>query len=211
MDDPLRDVNTYFSTKVTEHGATFKGVDYGNAERQALCFDQLMKLHRDPAQPLSLVDYGCGYGALIPYLHERQYQVTAYSGFDISHEMIAQAAALYGQQPNTRFTADKRELAPADYVIAGGIFNVRMSADDATWQQVILTTLHELWALARRGMAFNILTKYSDADKMRDYLYYADPCFLFDYCKTHFAKDVALLHDYGVYEFTMLVRRPPAG
>jgi hypothetical protein len=121
--------------------------------------------------------------------------------------MIKQAEGLYGQLPNTTFTAHKDNLQPAEYVIAGGIFNVRMKADDETWKQVILTTLHELWGLATKGMAFNILTSYSDADKMRDYLYYADPCFMFDYCKRNFSKEVALLHDYGVYEFTILVRR----
>ena len=42
---------------------------------------------------------------------------------------------------------------------------------------------------------------------MRPDLYYADPCFLFDYCKTHFSKDVAILHDYGMYDFTLIVRK----
>ena len=206
-DDPLKDVNAYFSNKVVEHGATFKGVDYGNPDRQALCFDQLLKLHREPSLAFSLLDYGCGYGALIPYLQQRAYKLTSYVGFDISEDMIKQADGLYGQLPNTTFTAQKDGLQPADYVIAGGIFNVRMKVDDETWKQLILTTLHELWALAKHGMAFNILTSYSDADKMRDYLYYADPCFMFDYCKRNFSKEVALLHDYGVYEFTMLVRK----
>ena len=42
---------------------------------------------------------------------------------------------------------------------------------------------------------------------MRPYLYYADPLFLFDYCKKKYSKSVALLHDYGLYEFTILVRK----
>ncbi|REM56201.1 class I SAM-dependent methyltransferase, partial [Mycobacterium tuberculosis] len=48
---------------------------------------------------------------------------------------------------------------------------------------------------------------YSDASKMRDDLYYADPCALFDLCKRRYSKSVALLHDYGLYEFTILVRK----
>ena len=43
---------------------------------------------------------------------------------------------------------------------------------------------------------------------IRDSLYYADPMYLFDYCKRHFAKDVALLHDYSLYDFTLIVRKP---
>jgi hypothetical protein len=42
---------------------------------------------------------------------------------------------------------------------------------------------------------------------MRADLYYADPLWLFDYCKRNLSKQVALLHDYGMYDFTILVRR----
>ena len=52
-----------------------------------------------------------------------------------------------------------------------------------------------------------MLTKYSDKEYMRDNLYYADPLFIFDYCKRNFSKQVALLHDYGLYEFTILVKK----
>jgi hypothetical protein len=61
--------------------------------------------------------------------------------------------------------------------------------------------------LSRRGFSSNFLTKYSDEDKMRNDLYYADPLFLFDYCKRKFSRNVALLHDYGLYDFTILVRK----
>jgi hypothetical protein len=58
-----------------------------------------------------------------------------------------------------------------------------------------------------KGFAFNALTKYSDEDKMQDYLFYSDPLYLFDYCKKHFSRNVALLHDYNQYDFTILVRK----
>jgi hypothetical protein len=61
--------------------------------------------------------------------------------------------------------------------------------------------------ISTRGFSFNVLTSYSDEDKKRDYLYYADPLFLFDYCKRHFSRKVALLHDYPIYEFSILVRK----
>ena len=48
---------------------------------------------------------------------------------------------------------------------------------------------------------------YSDPERMRAHLYYADPCRLFDHCKRRYSRHVALLHDYGLYEFTILVRK----
>jgi hypothetical protein len=41
---------------------------------------------------------------------------------------------------------------------------------------------------------------------MRDDLFYADPLALFEHCRTRFSRRVALLHDYPLYEFTLLVR-----
>ena len=67
--------------------------------------------------------------------------------------------------------------------------------------------LNEFHRLSLRGFASNFLTKYSDAGKMRFDLYYADPLFLFDYCKRNFSKNVALLHDYHLYDFTLLIRK----
>jgi hypothetical protein len=32
---------------------------------------------------------------------------------------------------------------------------------------------------------------------------------LFDLCKRRYSKHVALYHDYGLYEFTVVVRREP--
>jgi hypothetical protein len=96
----------------------------------------------------------------------------------------------------------------SDYGIASGIFNVRMGRDNAQWEEYLLATLDTLDRTSRRGFAFNCLTSYSDPDNMRDHLLYADPCRLFDFCKRRYSRQVALLHDYGLYEFTMLVRKP---
>ena len=60
-----------------------------------------------------------------------------------------------------------------------------------------------------KGFAFNCLTSYSDPEKMRADLFYPNPCQVFDHCKTKFSRHVALLHDYGLYEFSILVRKSP--
>ncbi len=64
--------------------------------------------------------------------------------------------------------------------------------------------------LSLQGFAFNALTSYSDPEYMRDDLFYADPSWLFDHCKRTYSSQVALLHDYGLYEFTILVRKNAA-
>ena len=61
--------------------------------------------------------------------------------------------------------------------------------------------------LSTKGFAFNLLTRYSDSELMRPDLYYADPLFLFDYCKNKYSRLVSIIHDYPLYEFTVLVRK----
>jgi hypothetical protein len=51
-----------------------------------------------------------------------------------------------------------------------------------------------------------VLTSESDAGKRRADLFYADPRQVLDYCLGRWPRRVALLHDYGLYEFTVTVR-----
>lgn len=94
-----------------------------------------------------------------------------------------------------------------DYIVASGIFNVRQDTSNEEWLEYILDTIHMFYTNSNKGFAFNCLTKYSDTEHMKDYLFYADPLYLFDYCKKEYSRNVALLHDYDIYDFTILVRR----
>ena len=97
----------------------------------------------------------------------------------------------------------------ADYLLAGAIFNIKLEAGYEEWQTFVASSLERMNALCSKGFSFNMLTKYSDADRMaqRPDLFYGDPLFFFDLCKRNFSRNVALLHDYGLYDFTILVRK----
>lgn len=201
----LEGVGRYYSEKVQEYGATPKGVDWNSLESQALRFEQLLKVV-DPTLAFSVNDYGCGYGGLAGYLADNGYTFL-YRGFDISDRMIAEARNIYVHGDRYQFFSDAALLSAGDYTLASGIFNVKLHTDDAEWERYVLCTLDKMCDLSTRGFAFNVLTKYSDKEYMRPDLYYADPLFLFDYCKSKFSRYVALLHDYPLFEFTILVRK----
>lgn len=198
----LSSVTEYYDEKIRTHGPTARGVDWNSPESQQLRFWQLLKLI-DHGRPFSVNDFGCGYGALVDYL-EALGLFYDYTGFDISEEMIARAKDLY---PDSRFVTESSQLREADYTVASGIFNVKLKTGDDEWKQYMLGVLETINSLSKSGFAFNALTKYSDAEFMRPDLYYADPLFFFDHCKTRFSKYVTLLHDYPLYEFTIVVRK----
>ena len=195
-------IGRYYSGKLAAHGASPRGVDWNSSESQQLRFKQLARICGAEAR-FSLNDIGCGYGALFDHLCGLGKECD-YLGVDISEAMIAKAGALH---PGCRFAVGERAGRVADYSVASGIFSVRLSTGDDAWLAHILRTLDQLDAESGRGFAFNCLTRHSDPDLMREDLYYADPARLLDHCKTRFSRNVALLHDYGLYEFTMLVRK----
>lgn len=204
----LQDVSSYYSEKVLQYGPCPRGVDWNGHESQLLRFQQLVKVISPSQYPVSVNDLGCGYGALVEFLIKNNIECSYY-GYDISSEMISAAREKWGNLVGSGIAVSFQEgdsLSPADYTIASGIFNVKQDVADNQWQPYIIDVLHMMKENSTRGFSFNMLTSYSDLPYIKDYLYYADPCFFFDYCKRNFSRNVALLHDYGLYEFTLIVR-----
>lgn len=201
----IDDVARYYSSRLAEHGETPKGVDWNGEQGQILRFQQLSKIIQDDSS-FTLTDIGCGYGAYLEYLLE-YHPVSGYLGVDVSESMILAARKRHSQQASARFITASEPNSVADYCVASGIFNVRLGHEVDEWVDYFLETLDVLDKGSRRGFSFNCLTSYSDEDKKRSDLYYADPCRVFDICKRKYSGQVALLHDYGLYEFTVLVRK----
>lgn len=202
----LREIADYYGGKLRQHGETAKGVDWNGESSQNARFEELCKLI-DGTGLFSVNDLGCGYGAMKDFLRQRYGDVFSYCGIDISAEMIATAQRRHDGDAHARFVCMAAPDQAADFGVASGIFNVRQQRLDAEWREYIENTLHELDRTSIRGFAFNCLTSYSDEEKKRSHLFYADPLYFFDLCKRRYSRNVALLHDYDLYEFTILVKK----
>ena len=200
-------LNEYFAEKLDAFGATPKGVDYNGPEAQERRFEQLAKVIQ-PQNPFTVIDYGSGYGAMFEFLQKKNWQFEYY-GVDLIEKMVIAGREKFKDFPNAHFTTDEREVPAADYLLAGAIFNIKLETSYEEWQSFTCETLKRMNSLCSTGFSFNMLTKYSDADRMaqRPDLFYGDPLFFFDFCKRNFSRNVALLHDYGLYDFTILVRK----
>ncbi len=201
----LAKVERYYADRLREHGATARGVDWPTEMSQRVRFEQLARILPSD-RPFSVNDVGCGYGGLVEFLDDTELRAD-YLGVDVSPSMIQAARERYASRTSSRFEVGSAPDRIADFAIASGIFNVRLDEAREDWEDYVFASLDALDGCARSGFAFNCLTSYSDPERMREDLYYADPCSLFDRCKRRYARNVALLHDYGLYEFTILVRK----
>jgi SAM-dependent methyltransferase len=198
----------YYLPKIKEFGATYKAVDWNSEKAQELSFEQLIKIISPEdviSGKYSLLDYGCGYGALLDFLISKN-MPCEYFGYDVMRPMIDLAKETH-KEKKAVWLSEFPEEAQFDYVLASGVFTLKMKQDVSVFKTYVQQRLKEINKISKKGFAFNCLTSYSDKEFMKDYLYYPSPLETFDFCKKNFSSKVALLHDYPKYEFTILVRK----
>lgn len=202
----LIEIKAFNEAQFLEHGTSPQGVGWNSVEAQLIRFDQVLKVvQRRSDEIVSINDIGCGYGALLDHLLTRGHNFN-YRGYDVSERTLMQAKRLYPESIGQVFQSFL-SLTPADYTVASGLFGLKFSYSVEQWSRYVADTLELFDVNSVRGFAFNMLTAYSDDDKKRRELYYADPCLIFDLCKQRFSKNVALYHDYSLYDFTIIVRK----
>lgn len=202
----LSEVVAYYSDKVRQFGPTPQGVDWNSVEGQELRFTQLaglLPLRTDTE--VQILDFGCGYGAFFDFLEKNLPDLKFKgTGFDLSPQMIQTARQT---RPQHEWVTELPVDRSFDFVFASGVFNVRLKCPQDDWEKYVLESLNDLNARSRSGFAFNLLTTYSDVEKRASHLYFANPGFIFDWCKTKYSRFVTLKHDYPLYEFTIWVRK----
>ena len=202
--------DNYFEEMIEKYGTTVSGVGWNGESAQRIRYEQLAKVLNFKEEKIAICDYGCGWGYFLEYLKNivPDNVQCSYIGMDLSNAMIQSAIEKYGENTEQHTFINSTEFKGVyDYIVASGVFSLKLDISEEKWKKYILDTINEFNLHSKRGFAFNALTKYSDRDKMRDEFYYSDPTFLFDYCKKNFSRNVALLHDYELYDFTILVRK----
>ena len=205
MDPTLRALSDLYTANLAEHGVGSRSVGWPDPGAHRLRFEKLAYLVEAarPGRPVSVNDWGCGYGALFAFLDARV-ELARYRGCDVSEAMVA-AAREHVRDPRAAFACAAEPAEDADYGFASGIFNVRLDADEAAWAEHVRGALRTLHARSARGFAFNALS--TRVDWRAEGLYYADPAEYLAFCQAELSPRVALLHDYPLYEWTMVVLR----
>jgi cyclopropane fatty-acyl-phospholipid synthase-like methyltransferase len=133
--DMLKEVSNYYAEKLSKHGSSAQGVDWNSETSQTKRFEQLCKVI-DLKSGFSINDFGCGYGALFSFLAET-FDGFEYFGNDVSKEMISAANLRYSENPRAHFQVSSGLSQAADFTVASGIFNVRLSNSDQDWDVYI--------------------------------------------------------------------------
>jgi SAM-dependent methyltransferase len=200
----LHEVATYYASKLETHGATPQGVDWNGADSHERRHRQFLHLLNGGLEA-SIIDLGCGFGDFWRFLRAEGHRGN-FIGYDIAPSMIERARQIHGESGDRRWRVGAEPAEIADFAIASGIFNVKGDVPDENWTGYVHHTIDILARAGRRGFAFNMLSTSSDPERRRPNLYYADPVDMLARCLLRYGRSVALLQDYGLYEFTVIVR-----
>lgn len=152
----------------------------------------------------SILDVGCGYGALLGYLTSRGIAGIKYTGIDIVDTLIEMARRRFGDTGEFK-VADIMDIDQEyDYVVNLGIFNVKLNCGSSEFfDDFICPIMSKMWKLARVGISASFMT--DNVDYRNPNLYYASPAQVFDFLRRNLSRHVVVRHDYGLYEFTIYV------
>jgi ubiquinone/menaquinone biosynthesis C-methylase UbiE len=147
----------------------------------------------------SILDVGCGLGAYFDYIHKTHLNLS-YTGIDINLNMIQEAQQRHSDIEfiHTNIIADTHALNDRkfDYVFLSGALNLSTDKHHDTIESI----MKEMFALAKKGVAINFLSVFSDYLTPGEY--YCNPE---DILQLAFSitKKVVLRHDYMPHDFTI--------
>ncbi len=203
-------VSDYYANRLAKFGAVAAGVDWKDEASQQLRFAKLCELFTVKNVAGTILDYGCGYGALLPWLSER-FSNFSYVGYDTAPTMLDAARTIIEANgpfpPKSVSWVSVLPSEPVDYIIASGILNVKLDNSESDWNNYVFATLDAFAAHTTRGFAFNALSTISEPTKRRPDLAYFSPGAMFTHCLENYSRNVSLFHDYPLYEFTVIVRK----
>lgn len=189
----------YHHDLINFHGADSPyALGWRNEHDQQVRFDTLSQIA--DLNGKSVLDAGCGYADLYPYLKERFPNMGPYCGVEQIPELVNEAIKRYGDLPDTSFLPRSflhGDLPVKDYVFASGSLNYGSAKPG-----FIFEAIARLYNACLLGLAFNLL-KFMPADGT---LVTYEPADILACCRT-LSDHVMLKEDYAPEDFTIFIYR----
>lgn len=199
----------HYESCLEKFGDSHKGVDWPTPEDADKRYQVMLELQKfDPKinsiNP-SVLDFGCGTAHMLEYINSQGFSNWSYSGLDISPKFIAVCNAKF---PKIKFYCtdilkDKPPIEQADYVVMNGVFTEKRDFSFDEMYEYFTQVLERVFPVAKRGIAFNVMSKAVDWE--RDDLFHLPTDLLVSFLTKKISRNFIIRNDYGLYEFTTYV------
>lgn len=190
-----------YNKRFEQHGRDIKTVGWGSEQSQRLRFEVLFRGLNPKGK--TILDVGCGLGDLIPFLESQTDGDFNYIGIDIAEKLVDDARLIYGQAGRVFHAGDifSITIPPIDIAVLSGALSFKLPSIN----EYAFATMKRMFELSREAACLNFLTKYVDFELEKNQHY--QPESIFSNAKK-ISKQVNLLHDYPLYEFTVQLIKP---
>ena len=200
----------HYARCLLQHGDSHRGVDWPNEvdadTRYRVMLECLRERTDESAAPLTLLDFGCGASHLLDFIHVHGLENhIAYSGLDAAPEAIALSRQKYSTAPYYLMDIlDGADSLPSfDYIVMNGVFTEKRTLSYDEMFDYFRAVLPIVFSKARRGIAFNVMSKAVDWE--RDDLFHLPTDALISFLVKNISRDFVIRNDYGLYEYTTYV------
>lgn len=200
----------HYSDCFSRHGATAQGVDWPK-EADALTRHRVMlNIIREHDFPgCSLLDLGCGYGALKDTIDTLGLSLE-YTGIDLSEPLLESArqrhpSLAFHQRDILQHPLDAQSV---DYVLMNGVLTEKRDLSFEAMERFMQALLKAAYAACRKGIAFNVFRTQVDFEDPK--LFYMPYDRLAAFLGAELSRNLVFRGDYGLWEYTVYVYREPS-
>jgi SAM-dependent methyltransferase len=199
----------HYESCLARHGDSHLGVDWPSAEGADVRYRVMLGVIAQPGQRTTLLDFGCGAGHLAEYIDAHQIPGIEYIGLDASQKFVdlSRRKFLTRQFHCIDVLSEDAPLPEVDYVVLNGVLTEKRGMTFEQMQEYAERLLLKVFACARVGMAFNVMSKHVDWE--RDDLFHMPYDVLASFLKAKLSRHFVFRADYGLYEYTTYVYREP--
>jgi SAM-dependent methyltransferase len=202
---PESQTSRFYESHVRRFGYDYRALGFGRPASQEKRFEALASLGAFRGR--SLLDVGCGFGDLLPWLQRRGMQPAEYTGLDLCRPMIEHCEEKFAVECASgaaRFVIadafDYRPRSQYDFVIASGIFGYAARGARSR----LRPTIKRMFSWCRGGLAVNFLS--SRARRRTRTRLYLDPREQVAHA-LELTPAVRLDHTYMPNDFTLFLYR----
>lgn len=206
-DPPYLAIVRHYEDCLRVHGDTHKGVDWPNAADARTRYGVMLDVIRPSPSEVTLLDFGCGTGHLYEYMLETGRTDIRYSGLELSPVFVEVCRTKF---PGLRFDcvdllADPDAVPAFDYVVLNGVLTEKQTLGFDEMFEYAQALLTRVFAKARIGIAFNVMSKHVDWE--REDLFHVPFDILAPWLRKTLSPRFVFRNDYGLFEYTTYVYR----
>ena len=200
----------HYEDCLARHGDSHRGVDWPNPQDAATRYRVMLEVIRSQQERMSLLDFGCGAAHLYEYIQQQHLSQIDYAGLDLSADFIVLSKSKFPTRPfyHVDILAEEETSLPSfDYIILNGVLTEKLNMSFEEMWDYTQRLLCAVFAKARCGIAFNVMSKQVDWERAD--LFHLPLDLLTGFLTRELSRHFNVRHDYGLYEYTTYVYRSP--